>query len=544
MRPCCTETTTAGDNDAVERRDFLAKLGRVVVASAAVPLLDACHGSSRAGSTTSGAPTSTRATTPRSTTAIPAPADLDDLARSLRGTLVRPTDASYPIAARIASPAFDPLRPVAVARCADAADVAACVDWARASGSPITARSGGHSYAGYSSGSGLVVDVGAIKAIGYDASSRVATVGAGAALIDIDLALAGQGVAVPGGSCPTVGIAGLALGGGMGLTGRAFGLTCDNVVGIDAVLADGRRVHCDATTEPDLFWGLRGGGGGNFAIVTAFTFRTHAVTDATIYKLTWPWSLAGKTLAAWMEWIPSLPDALFSACLLSGAPGAGPSVSVSGLLLGSTATLDQLLAPLVSAIATPATRFERTHTYADAAMISAGCQGLSQAACHFAGSSPGGTLSRSAFLAKSDYFMHPLDSTAIAAVTSAIERRSADARLLGGAAHFDSYGGAINRVAADATAFVHRNALCSAQYSGTFDPAAPADHLAANRTWLDSMYASLRSAASGAAYQNYIDPTLTDWRSAYYGTNYDRLVAVQRHYDPQHLFTFAQAVGR
>jgi FAD/FMN-containing dehydrogenase len=541
MRPCCTETPAPGDNDRVDRREFLAKLGRAAVVSAAVPLLDACHGGSHAASATTRATTST-STTARTTTTSVLP-DLDDLAHSLHGTLVRPADSSYAIGSRLASPAFDGLRPAAVARVADAADVAACVDWARAAKSPITARSGGHSYAGYSSGPGLVVDVGALRAIAYDSGSKLATVGAGAQLIDVDLALAGQGVAVPGGSCPTVGIAGLALGGGMGLSGRAFGLTCDNVVGLDVVLADGSRVHCDATHDADLYWALRGGGGGNFAIVTAFTFRTHPVADATIYKLTWPWSLAGKALAAWQGWIPSLPDELFSACLLSGAPGAAPSISVSGLLHGPTSMLAPLLAPLVAAVASPATRFERTHTYADAAMIAAGCQGLGQAACHFAGSWPGGTLARSAFLAKSDYFTAPMDATAIAGLTSAIERRTTDARLQGGAAHFDAYGGAINRVAADATAFVHRNALCSAQYSGAFDPAAPADHLTANRAWLDALWSGLRPAASGFAYQNYIDPSLTDWRTAYYGSNYDRLVAVQRKYDPHRLFTFAQAVG-
>lgn len=530
----------------MDRRDFLGTLGRVAVAAAAVPLLDACHGGSGKAAATSGSrastSTATSSTATSSTTTGPPP-DLDDLARSLKGTLVRPTDATYPIAKRLASPAFDGLHPAAVARCATPADVVACVDWARATGSPITARGGGHSYAGYSSGPGLVVDLGAMKTIGYDSGSRHAAVGAGAQLVDVDLALAGQGVAIPAGSCPTVGIAGLALGGGMGLTGRAFGLTCDNVVAFDTVLADGRQLHCDATHDEDLYWALRGGGGGNFAIVTGFTFATHAVGDVTIYKLTWPWALAGKTLAAWMDRIADLPDELFSACLLSGAPGAGPSVSVSGLLLGTSGPLDSLLAPLVNAIGTPATRFSRTHTYADAAMIAAGCQGLSQAACHFAGSSPGGTLSRSAFLAKSDYFTHPMDSTAIAAVTSAIERRTTDARLQGGAAHFDAYGGAINRVASAATAFVHRTALCSAQYSGAFDPAAPADHLAANRAWLDAMYAALRPAASGAAYQNYIDPTLTDWRQAYYGANYDRLVSVQKQYDPHRRFHFAQAVG-
>lgn len=521
----------------MQRRDFLTGVGKVLVASAAAPLLDACGGKGRSSTAT----TTRRTTTSRrGTTTTAGPPSLDDLARSLRGTLVRPGDASYPIASRIASPAFDGLRPAAVARVADAADVTACVDWARSTGSPITARSGGHSYAGYSSGSGLVVDLGALASISVDQGAQSATIGSGAALIDVYLGLGGHGVAVPGGSCPTVGIAGLTLGGGMGLTGRAFGLTCDNVLAIDAVLPDGRAVHCDATHDADLYWALRGGGGGNFAIVTGFTFRTHPVSQATLYNFTWPWSLAGKTLAAWMDWIPGLPDEVYSACLLSAAPGNPPTVSVSGLVLGASGPP---IAALIASIGAPSTTFSRTHTYADAMMIEAGCQGVSRAACHFAGLSPGGTLSRSAFLAKSDYFTAPMNAAAISAVTSAIEGRTTDARLQGGAAHFDAYGGAINRVAPDATAFVHRGALCSAQYSGAFDPAAPADHLAANRAWLQALYASLRPAASGAAYQNYIDPALTDWRQAYYGANYDRLVAVQRTYDPDRLLRFPQAIG-
>ena len=522
----------------MQRREFLTGVGKALVASAAAPLLDACGGKGRSSAATT---TTGRTTTSRpGTTTTAEPPDLDDLARSLRGTLVRPGDASYPLASRLASPAFDTLHPAAVARVANTADVVACIDWARSTGSPITARGGGHSYAGYSSGSGLVVDLGALASVAVDQGAQSATVGSGAQLIDVYLGLGGHNVAIPGGSCPTVGIAGLTLGGGMGLTGRAFGLTCDNVLAIDAVLPDGRQVHCDATHDADLYWALRGGGGGNFAIVTGFTFRTHPVSDATLYKFTWPWSLAGKTLAAWMDWIPGLPDEVYSACLLSGGGSSGPSVSVSGLVLGSSGPPS---ASLIAAIGSPATTFSRTHTYTDAMMIEAGCQGVSEAACHFAGSSPGGTLARSAFLAKSDYFTAAMNAAAIGAVTSAIEARSSDSRLAGGAAHFDAYGGAINRVAPDATAFVHRSALCSAQYSGSFDPSAPADHLAANRAWLEALYASLRPAASGTAYQNYIDPTLTDWRQAYYGANYDRLVAAQRTYDPHRLLRFPQAVG-
>ena len=195
--------------------------------------------------------------------------------------------------------------PAAIARCANAADVAACVDWARAAGAPITARSGGHSYAGYSSGSGLVVDLGALSSVTVDTGAASAVVGAGTQLIDVYAGLQPHGVAIPGGSCPTVGIGGLTLGGGMGVVGRAFGLTCDNLLAADVVLADGRTVHCDAAHDADLYWALRGGGGGNFGIVTAFTFRTHPATQATLYSFHWDWSRAAKVVAAWMDWIPN-----------------------------------------------------------------------------------------------------------------------------------------------------------------------------------------------------------------------------------------------
>ena len=320
----------------------------------------------------------------------------------------------------------------------------------------------------------------------------------------------------------------------MGLTGRAFGLTCDNVLAVDAVLADGRAVHCDATHDADLYWALRGGGGGNFAIVTGFTFRTHPVNQATLYKFTWPWSLAGKTLAAWMDWIPGLPDEVYSACLLSGARrrrterlGVGPRARVESA---------RPSAALIAAIGAPATTFTRTHTYTDAMMIEAGCQGVSQAACHFAGSSPGGTLARSAFLAKSDYFTAADERDGDRRASRARSKRARTTRGCR-AAPRTSTRTEVRSTASRPT----RPRSCTAPRCARRSTAArstrprPADHLAANRAWLDAMYASLRPAASGAAYQNYIDPTLTDWRQAYYGANYDRLVAAQRTYDPHRL---------
>ena len=170
--------------------------------------------------------------------------------------------------------------------------MASCISFARRFGLPIAARSGGHSYAGWSSTTGLMVDVGPMQSFRVD-GSRV-TVGAGLRLIDFYTQLAARGLAVPGGSCPTVGIAGLTLGGGVGVLGRQYGLTCDNLVGLEMVTADGRIRQVDAGHDPDLLWASQGGGGGNFGIATSFTFTARPLASLTQFFLSWPWSQAAR----------------------------------------------------------------------------------------------------------------------------------------------------------------------------------------------------------------------------------------------------------
>ena len=183
--------------------------------------------------------------------------------------------------------------------CADAADVQRVVRWGRKHHVRVVPRSGGHSYGGWSSGNGVVVaDVSHLKRISV-AGGR-ATIGAGARLGDVAGGLGKHGVAVPGGSCPTVGIAGLALGGGAGYSGRKLGLTSDNLRRLKLVTADGSLVVADATHHADLFWASRGGGGGNFGIATELTFATHPVSNVAVYSLEWPWEQAaagGRGLA-------------------------------------------------------------------------------------------------------------------------------------------------------------------------------------------------------------------------------------------------------
>ena len=230
---------------------------------------------------------------------------------------------------------FDGIRPGAVARCKTAQDVRACLDFARRNGIPIHARSGGHSYAGWSTGPGLVIDVSPMNQVSVNAGSTVAAIGAGTKLIDIYNELAVHGRTLPGGSCPTVGIAGFALGGGISMLGRAYGLACDSLKQVEIVTAAGDILTCDARHHPDLYWACRGGGGGNFGIATSFQFQTQPLKNITTLSLEWDWALAAKAMKSWQKWGPNAPDEAWSNCRFHSNPkGPRPGVTVTIVFLG------------------------------------------------------------------------------------------------------------------------------------------------------------------------------------------------------------------
>ena len=439
------------------------------------------------------------------------PSPWRELARQVRGPLVERGQPGYAALAHGYDERWDDRLPRAILVAHGEGDVRAAVRWAAKHGVAIRARSGGHSYAGWSTvDKGLVVDLRRLRGIRLERSRTRAVIGPGAQLGDVYAGLARHRVTVPAGTCPSVAMGGLALGGGMGLASRRLGLTLDRVTEVRVVTADGRVRVANAGQEEDLYWACRGGGGGNFGIVTSFRLRTAPVGHASWFSVSWPWAMASAALAAWQELMGGAPDALTSVLSLS----TGPRVSALGQFMGPASRLPTLIRPLTRVAGARSTT--GTSSYAALQRRWAGCADISATACHTRGTRPGGTLPRARFAAGSDYVGRPLSAAGRAAAIAAIGRRTGGS----GALLFDSYGGAINRVAPDATAFVHRDALCSIQYLA-YGPTA------AGAAWVRSARAALAAHVNGEAYQNYIDPALAHWRRAYYGANLGRLEAVK-----------------
>jgi FAD/FMN-containing dehydrogenase len=327
-------------------------------------------------------------------------------------------------------------------------------------------------------------------------------------------------------------VSGLALGGGHGVVSRSLGLTCDNLVGATLITADGTVHEVSADREPDVLWALRGAGCGNFGVVTSLRFTTHPVPDVVTGYLTWPWSRAADVVAAWQSWGPDQPDHIWSALHLDCDAGGAPAVSVAMLSTGSRADLAAAADRLATGAGSSASSVAlHPHSYVEAMFSYAGCGGWSAAQCRLA---PAGRLGRETYTARSDFYDTDLPPAGVSALLAQVQRLATTRAGGAGSIALTALGGAVNRVDPAATAFSHRGSRFLAQYLAS-------DALSAT-SWLDTAHDAMRRYASGGAYQNYTDPALTDWRTAYYGRNADRLAGVKRALDPDRLFDFPQAL--
>jgi FAD/FMN-containing dehydrogenase len=454
----------------------------------------------------------------------------------MTGTVVLPADSSFALAAPVFNAVYDATVPQALVRCANTQDVALALAFAHENSLALTVRSGGHGYTGNSTTTGMVIDIGPMSTITI--GSGTATIGAGAKLVDIYDQLSTQGVCIPSGSCPTIGIAGITQGGGIGVVDRAYGLTCDSLVSAQVVLADGSVVTADADTHADLFWALRGGGGGNFGIVTSMTFNTFPTSDLTSFFANFAWTDAAAVLAAWQAWPQSLPDTVWSGMVLGTQPGS-PVIQLSGIFIGSDTDFAPIWAQFLAAAGvTPTSYSAQMQSFHDAMLAS--CNGETVSQCHLASETSDGEVARASFVASSDFFNTALPSAGIQALLGAINaQETAEVAVV---VIMDLMGGAINRVAPDATAFVHRGAIFSAQYYISGPVGVSTQQVAQAQGVVSGLRTTMSTWSSGEAYQNYLDPGLANWQQAYYGANYARLVQVKAAYEPTQVCKMAQGI--
>jgi FAD/FMN-containing dehydrogenase len=393
--------------------------------------------------------------------------------------------------------------------------------WAANNGLSFAIRSGGHSYEGYSQSPDLVIDVRGMTGIKLSTDKKSVSVGSGSTLGSVYRALWPSRLAIPAGSCFPVGVAGHSLGGGFGLLGRPFGLACDSVLSMEVVDASGQVRNVSEQENPDLFWALRGGGNGNFGVVTNFNFRTSAVNMVARFGITWskPIAQAARIVQAWQQWLEDLPPAITGTLHLDKAAGGQIKVHMAGLSVGSESKLKVELK-----------RFQKLAGPAD--QVSTKTQAFKDAATVFNGNGPDFVFMK----AKSDYITEPLTDQGILTLLGNLQKAAAPISVL-----CDTYGGAINKVASDATAFVHRGKTKYViQYYKEWEQAGGSD---ANIAVMRTLYESMRPYVSGGAYVNYCDLDLGDgYAKAYWGDNLPRLMTIKARLDPNNIFKHAQSV--
>ncbi len=395
------------------------------------------------------------------------------------------------------------------------------IDWVRTKDLPFALRSGGHCFEGFSQSTGVVIDTRLMNAVSLDAQTNLLSVGAGAALGDIYRYVGARGLAFPGGSCPTVGVAGHTMGGGFGLVGRERGLACDSLVAIDLVDAGARPVRADGGQNAELFWACRGGGGGTFGAATGLHFAIRPIGAITVFALTWLLKTAdaARLFSAWQDWAPDAPDAITGIFKISKRGDGRIALHLAGLSTGPIGELRRELRALSDSAAPSSGPTVITMSYLAAVN-------------HFSG---GWGYESQYSKGKSDYITKPLDAAGIDALIGGIAALPAGEVI----AICDAYGGAMDRVPDAQTAFAYRSGteFCIQYYTSWRSAAAGRRRLADIR----QLYAAMRP-WSGGAYVNYCDLDLPDWQQAYWRQNLPRLKAIKARVDPDNLFHHAQSV--
>ena len=439
------------------------------------------------------------------------------------GRVRLPGDPGFDAATQPFNKRYAGIRPSGVLSVGSVADVGRAIGWAREHDMPIMARGGGHSYAGNSVTTGLVLDLRGLDEVRVDPSTELVTVGGGTRMKALYAALQRHDLAFPLGNSDDVGIGGLVLGGGVAAVSRSFGLTCDSLVETDIVLADGTTLTCSETENADLFWACRGGGGGNFGVNTSFTFQARQAPVGSTCLLLWHWAHAPEVLAWMQEIMHHAPDEFAARIGASRTTGQEGVVSVVGQHLGPVEELRELLAPAL-AVAKPYRVDIADRTYWEAKDF-----------LHH-------TTFGDPFAVRTRCTPKPLSEAGVATMLAAMDKWPGSSNPDGAGVALFTWGGAINRVPVTDTAFPHREVLFLVSMDTSWSTRDSPEVVRDNLEWLTALHEDMGEFATDAAYVNFTDPDLPDWGSAYHGLNLARLTEVKRRYDPDRVFRFPQAV--
>ncbi|MEV6994626.1 FAD-binding oxidoreductase [Streptomyces sp. NPDC093228] len=453
------------------------------------------------------------------------PSTLEAMKAALRGPVIGPQDAEYSRARTVYNAMIDK-RPAAVVRCADAADAAAAVDFIRDNGLELAVRGGGHSGPGLCLvEDGVTVDLSAMRQVQVDPVARTARADGGCRLRELDHATHGFGLATPGGIVSTTGIGGLTLGGGHGYLTRTYGLTVDNLLGADVVLADGSFVSVSETDHPDLFWALRGGGG-NFGVVTSFTYRLHPVHTLGVVITLWPVDGTCEVLAWYRDFLPRAPEDVYAYFALFVVPPVPPfpeelhGQRMCGIVGCHTAEPDRVEAAFTSLREPGPPTFHFT-----AALPYPALQSMLDPII------PAGYQ----WYWRGDFFDRIPDA-ALDVHLRYGEHIPTPLSLM----HLYPVDAAAHRVGPDDTAWSHRDAVWSAVFAGV-DP--DPGNAGTIRQWCVDYWQEMHPHSMGGSYVNFMgEDEGRDRVRNTYGDHYDRLARVKRTYDPDNLFRANQNI--
>jgi FAD/FMN-containing dehydrogenase len=447
------------------------------------------------------------------------------LREHVRGEVITPSDDAYEDARKVFNAMID-RRPALVVRCAGTDDVIAAVNFARENDLDLAVRGGGHSVPGFGTADdAVVIDLSGMRAVDVDPDGRTARSGGGATWGTFNDATHAHGLATTGGVVSTTGVGGLTLGGGIGYLARGVGLSCDNLLSAEVVTADGRVLTASEDENEDLFWALRGGGG-NFGVVTAFEFRLHPVTEVYGGPLFFDQRDAGTVLRAYRELIAAAPEQFggFPAWQIAPPLPFIPEERHGETMLafvacwaGPIADGERVLKPLRDAAPVVA---EHVGTMPYPALNSA-----------FDALYPPGGLQH---YWKANFVKELTDE----AIEAHLEH-GPKVPVVNSTVHIYPINGACNRVAPDATAFAHRDAMFATVIAGMWPD--PADN-EANIQWVRDYYDATAPLSEEGGYVNFMSGDDQGRIKANYGDSYDRLVEVKRKYDPDNLFHLNQNI--